>query len=215
MIGSKVNALLTKGYARAASHIGTPHQQYRPASAINPLATALATVNASFNIGGSYKNQAKADQLLWQCLTDAGSLQIGDYLVGTYTWAIIGLQELMPVLALRCTDLITISRGTPSFNTTDGLQDTVTVIAQGLPCYMQLKRDKGFSEPLGFPAPSNSSAAMPMFDLTVCLGGVTPDGFIKDGDMVTLASGQLLKVDAVATSTVTMDLACTPYVPSA
>ena len=215
MIGSQVAALLTKGYARAASHVGMPHQQYRPASAINPLTTVLATVNASFNIGGSYKSQAKADQTLWQCITDAGTLQVGDFLVGSFTWSVIGMQALMPVLALRCNDSITVSRGTPLFDPTDGLHDTLTVIAQALPVYVQLKRDKGFSEPVGFPAPSNSSAAMPMLDLTLGLGGVVPAGFIEAGDMVTLSSGQKFKVDAVTTSTVTMALACTPYEPTA
>lgn len=215
MDGTTLNSRIYNGYAKAASHIGQLQAQYRPASAISPLTASIGNLLASFNIGGQYANQAKADVLMWQAILDGSQVQIGDYLVGEHTWAIIGMEPLMPVIALRCTDKVTVSRGSRSFTTADGLSQTETVIAQDLPCYVQLKRDKGFGSPAGFPAPTNTSAPMPAWFVYVCLGGVTPAGFFKEGDVVTASSGQKWKIDAASSSTVMWQLACVPYEPNA
>ena len=218
MDGTRLQSLLNTGYARAASHIGTPHAWYRAATPINPLqaVNSLGTLQASFNIGGQYLNQPKADVWLWQTIVDGAQVEIGDYLSGADNWCIVGKQALMPIIALRCTDTISISRAGAVTQTADGAQQSTVSIASGIPCYIQLKRDKGFSSPAGFQGgATNTSAPMPEWLVYVGLGGVTPQGFIQDGDMITNESGNQWKVDAASTSTVIWQLSCTPFKPDA
>ena len=217
MDGATLQGRIYHGYAQASAKVGTAHTQYRPSSAINPLGTALGTLLASFNIGGSYANQAKQDQILWQAVLDGTQVDIGDYLVGAETWAIIGKQALMPVLAMRCTDTLSMSRrnSTPTQGP-DGTTYGTTQLAAAVPCYVQLKRDKGFSAPAGFQGgATNTSAPIPEWNIFVCLGGVTPAGFFQPGDVITTGAGETLKIDAASTSTVMWQLACTPYKPNA
>ena len=218
MDGMRLQSLLNTGYARAASRIGTPHAWYRAASPFDPLQpiNSLGTLPASFNIGGQYINQAKADVWLWQALVDGTQVQIGDYLGGSETWCIVGMQALMPIIALRCTDSISISRAGVITQTVDGAQQSTVSVATNIPAYIQIKRDKGFSAPAGFQGgATNTSAPMPEWLIYVGLGGVTPDSFIKDGDMITNEAGNQWKVDAASTSTVIWQLFCTPYKPDA
>jgi len=217
MDGATIQARLYAGYAKAALRIGTLHTQYRPSSAITPIAAGnvIASIPASFNIGGKYANQPKADVWLWQAVLDGSAVAIGDYLIGAETWCIVGMQALMPIIALRCTDTISISRAGTVTQGADGAQQGTVAVASGIPCYVQLKRDKGFSAPTGFPAPTNTSAPLPEWLIYVCLGGVTPAGFIKDGDIITTSGGQKWRIDAASSSTVIWQLSCTPYSPDA
>ena len=216
MDGATLNALIYKGYAKGATHVGMPHAQYRAANAINPLSTTpIATIPAAFSVGGNFDNQSNPDQIIWQVVADGSQLAVGDYLVGAHAWAIIGMEELMPVMAMRCTDSITVARGSRSFTVQDGLMQSETIIGQNLPCYIQLKRDKGFSAPAGFPAPTNSSAPMPEWTVYLPLGGVTPAGFFREGDSITASDGQQWKIDAASSSTVIWQLACVPFEPNA
>jgi hypothetical protein len=219
MDGTTLNAKVYAGYAKAALRIGTAHTQYRPSSAITPIAAGniiTPALQASFNIGGQYKNQSKADVWLWQAVLDGSAVAIGDYLVGAETWCIVGMQALMPIIALRCTDTISISRAGTVTQGADGAQQGIVTVASGIPCYVQLKRDKGFSAPSGFQAgATNTSAPLPEWLIYLCMGGVTPMGFIKDGDTITASNGQKWRVDAASSSTVSWQLSCTPYSPDA
>ena len=218
MDGKRLQSLLNTGYARAASHIGTPHLWYRAATPNNPLQSVnrLGTLAASFNIRGQYLNQPKADVWLWQAIVDGSQVEIGDYLSGENIWCIVGKQPLMPIIALRCNDMISISRAGAITQTADGAQQSTQQIASGIPCYIQLKRDKGFSMPAGWQGgATNTSAPMPEWLIYVGLGGVTPHGFIQEGDMIINEAGNQWKVDAASTSTVIWQLACTPYKPNA
>ena len=152
MNGATLNGLIYKGYARAASKIGVSHAQYRPTSPLTPFATQYGTIDAAFSVAGSFAKQTQADQILWQAVADGSKLALGDYLVGPHTWCIVGMEPLMPVIALRCTDTISISRSSEAFSATDGLTQTLTQIAAGIPCYIQLKKDKGWSAPVAPPA---------------------------------------------------------------
>lgn len=218
MDGATLQSRIYHGYAQAAAKIGTPHTQYRPATAMTPIApiNSLGSINATFNIGGSFANQAKADVLLWQGVLDGSAVDIGDYLVGAQTWVIVGKQALMPVMALRCTDSVNIARAGAVTQTADGAQQSTVQVAASVPCYIQLKRDKGFSAPAGFQGgATNTSAPMPEWQVFLCLGGVTPAGFIREGDIITTSTGDQWKVDAASTSTVIWQLSCTPYLPDA
>ncbi len=215
MDGALLNTKIQRGYAIAAGKIGVSHTWYRPSSPLTPFASAIGSLSAAFNVAGSFAKQTQADQIFWQAIADGSQLALGDYLVGPHTWCIVGMEPLMPVIAMRCTDTISISRGSESFSATDGLSQSLTTIAAGIPCYIQLKRDKGFGSPAGFPAPTNSSAPMPEWNVFVGLFGVTPDGFIHDGDLVQDQNGNQWKVDAASNSTLAWQLACTPYKPNA
>lgn len=219
MDGATLQSLIYKGNARAAAKIGTTHQQYRPTGlSVAPLdaSNLIGTAAASFNIGGAYNGQNKPDQILWQAIVDGAAVQIGDYLVGEHTWAIVGMDQLMPIMAMRCTDTVTIKRnGGTTFSATSGAVQSEATIATNVPCYIQLKRDKGFSAPAGFPAPTNSAAPMPEWLVYICLGGVLPVGAIKDGDLLESSDGQTWKVDAASSSTLIWQLACVPYQPDA
>lgn len=220
MDGATLQSRIYAGLARAASHVGVSHAWYRPGSAAGAIIAAvnqLGTLPASFNIGGgAYKGQTKPDQLLWQAIVDGAQVQVGDYLVGQSIYCIVGLQPLMPIMALRCTDTISVSRMGAAVATGDGTSYGTTQIAAAIPCYIQLKRDKGFSAPAGFQGgATNTSAPMPEWDIYVGLGGVTPAGFFNEGDIITTSSGDQYKIDAANTSTLTWLLGCTPFKPNA
>jgi len=213
MNGTTLNAKIQRGYAIAAGKIGVSHAWYRPSSALTPFATQFGSLNAAFNVAGLFAKQTQADQIFWQAIADGSQLAIGDYLVGPHTWCIVGLEPLMPVIAMRCTDTVSISRSTEVFSATDGLTQTLTQIAAGMPCYIQLKKDKGYSAPVAFPAPTNTSAPMPEWIVYIGLGGITPDGFIQEGDLIQDENGNHWKVDAASNSTLTWQLAVTPFKP--
>ena len=215
MNGTLLNAKIQRGYAISAGKIGVSHAQYRPTNPLTPFATSIGNLPAAFNVAGSFAKQTQADQIFWQAIVDGSKLELGDYLLGLHTWCIVGLEPLMPVIAMRCTDTISISRGSESFSPTEGLSQSMTTIAANIPCYIQLKKNKGFSSPAGFVAPTNTSAPMPEWTVYVGLAGVTPDGFIHEGDMVEDQNGNQWRVDAASNSTLSWQLACTPYKPNA
>ncbi len=216
MNGDLINQKIERGYALAAAKVGATHSVYRAPSAISPLlSTPVVTTPIGFNIAGQYKDQVQGDQLLWEVIVDPTLVQVGDYLVGPHTWMVVGMEPLMPMVALRCTDKITASRGTESFSQTEGLHSSVQAYAVDVPCYIQLKRDKGFGAPAGYPAATNASAPTPEWIIYTGISGVTPAKFFKEGDMITLTTGQLLRIDAASSSTLTWQLVCTPYYPNA
>lgn len=146
MNGALLQQKLVNGRARAASQIGTSHNQYR-GTPTNPLAPAslIGSVQASFNINGAYKGQSSADQLYWQVI-NSGTIQIGDYLVGTHTWCIVAIDQLLPPIALRCTDSLTFSR--PAAAAQVGALSYQTVAAQAIyatsvPGYLSAKKETG------------------------------------------------------------------------
>ncbi len=213
MNGTLLNAKIQRGYAIAAGKIGVSHAQYRPTDPLTPFATSIGNLPAAFNVAGSFAKQTQADQIFWQAIVDGSKLELGDYLLGLHTWCIVGLEPLMPVIAMRCTDTVSISRSTEVFSATDGLTQTLTQIASGIPCYIQLKKNKGYSAPVAFPAPTNTSAPMPEWIVYIGLGGITPDGFIQEGDLIQDENGNHWKVDAASNSTLTWQLAVTPLKP--
>ncbi len=98
--------------------------------------------------------------------------------------------------------------------TQDGAAQGSTVIAASLPASIQLKRDKGFSAPVGFQGgATNTSAPMPAW--MIYLPATAPQ--ILDGDIVTdLATpSRQWKVDAAEFTPLGWQLGCTPFKPDA
>lgn len=114
---------------------------------------------------------------------------------------------------------VSISRTAYSSTSTDGLTQSETVIVASTSASIQLKRDKGFSAPTAFPAPTNTSASMPAWliyiPLTTAINALGMAG-IKDGDLITdLADGRQFKADACEYTPIEWQIACTPYKPTA
>ncbi len=148
MDGATIQTRINSGLAKASSFIGLSHNQYRPATISAPISSGnlLGTMLASFNIGGKYTGQNKQDQLFWQAILPRGSVQLGDYLVGTNTYCIVGMDALMPPIALRCTQTLTFSRANQ--DSAVGLQpysdvNVSTIYAAGVPGAISQKKESG------------------------------------------------------------------------
>jgi len=218
--GASVQAQYYKGLARAAARMGTPHTQYRPAGATinDPLnaANTLATLNANFNIGGKYPGQTKVSQNYWQAILDGTAVELGDYLVSAQTWCIVALDQLMPPIALQCDNAITVKRASYGFTASEGAASSETLILTACPCSIVLKRDKGFSVPVGFPTKSNTDAPMPMYTIMVYTGASPTSGVpILSGDLVTDLAGKTYKVESEQWSPLGTMLSATHYRPQA
>lgn len=109
---------------------------------------------------------------------------------------------------------ISVQRAGAVTQTQDGAVQTTVTIAASVPASIQLKRDKGFSAPVGFQgAQTNTSGPMPAW--MVYVAASSPQ--ILDGDMITdLATpSRVFKVDAAEFTPLGWQLACTPYKPNA
>lgn len=115
---------------------------------------------------------------------------------------------------------VTITRPSGTLTqTADGaVQGTTSVIAT-TPAAIQLKRDKGASSPVAFPAATNTSAPLPYWmiylQMVSGLAALGPNG-IRDGDSVLDdGSGRQWKVDAAEYTPLGWRLACSVYKPDA
>lgn len=204
MDGTTLQARIYAGMARAAKHIGTPHDQYR-GTPTNPLQAAnkIAILNASVNINGSYIGQVKTEQLYWQIIADGAALQIGDYLVGAHTCVVVAMDALLPPLALRCPDRISITR--PASQTGVGAQPygaplSTSAVATNLPCYINLKRETGRPE-----TRLPGDAGLRGFFAAACW---LPDGMIHDRDLLTDQNGNRYQVTAANHGLLGYELLC-------
>lgn len=180
MDGATLQTRLYAGLAKAAAHIGTAHDQYR-GTPTNPLQAAnkIATLQASANINGQYSGQVKAEQPYWQVIADGAALQIGDYLVGAHTYAVVALDALLPPLSLRCPHTVTITRpGAPAGVGTQpyGAPTTTTTVATNVPAYVLLKTERG-AQPAKLPG---DAALRAFYDVLLWL----PANTVQSRDLV-------------------------------
>lgn len=192
------------GLGRAATQVGTTHTQYRPLGSVisNPISLPynIGTLSAAFTLAGgmkpgAYPAQAKADQLYWQAIAPVLSLKIGDYLVGVNTYCIVGLDNLVVPIALRCTQTLTFSR--PTTAAPIGLQgyssfetQPAVVYASDIPCTVNLKKQTGKSE-THLPG---DPALRAFYDVTFYL----PEGTVQHRDIATDAFGVRYQVVSVS-----------------
>jgi hypothetical protein len=222
MTGAGVQALIAQGLGVAAASVGVPYTQYRPAGASldDPIVAAnqIGTINALFTQAAGmapkkWAAQAKPDTPFWYFIANLANINVGDYLVGDYTYGIVIMQTLMMPMALRCPDTVSIQRGVSAFTTGEGYSQTLTTLYSSLPASISVKRDKGFSKPPGFPAATETPTPLPMFDITVV--PAIPDGAILAGDMITDQNGQQYRVDAAIWRPSGYYLNCGPYIATA
>lgn len=140
------------GYGKAALRIGPTYNVYRATSFLNPISAPnwIGSTNASFNIGGTYNGQSKANQLYWQAIVDASVLQVGDILVGPETYVMVAMDPLMPPIALRCTQTLNFMR--PIVDNAPGAQpypnpQMDTAYATGIPGVLTVKKETGRPDP--------------------------------------------------------------------
>ncbi len=192
MDGSRLQSLLNTGYARAASHIGTPHAWYR-GGMMNPTGPQyqMGTLSAAWSVDAAFKTPPNYQTLLYRAFVDISQAQPGDVLVGTQTFVLLETGPLMPPLGLICTDQLQIERATAG--PTPGLQAYIdqtasTIIAQGLPGNVQIKKEVG-TLPTNLPADVSRKTYW-------LVSFYAPNGFVKDGDIITDGEGCRYQVTA-------------------
>ena len=114
MDGVTLQKRVYRGYAIAAPRIGIAHDLYRPATALNPLATGnkIASLPVSFNAQDmKYGKPNGYGKPLWYAVADGAQTKVGDYLKGpSGTFFIVAQQPLLPILAVDCNRTIDIKR---------------------------------------------------------------------------------------------------------
>lgn len=113
MDGTKAQTLVYRGYAIAASKLGTAYSQYRPTSAdLTGLAPISTSLLASFNAEDmTYSRPNKYAKPTWYALVDGTKTQVGDYLIGAAgTFFIAAQQPLLPILAVECNRTLSFAR---------------------------------------------------------------------------------------------------------
>ena len=111
---------------------------------------------------------------------------------------------------------VSVQRVAYSFVSGEGAAQSSTTIISSTQASIQLKRDKGASQPVGFGSPTNTSSPLPYWIvfIPVSVGSMT---VIQDGDMVTDLgqTTRVFKVDAAEYTELGWALYCSPYKPDA
>ena len=114
MDGVTLQKRVYRGYAIAAPRIGIAHDLYRPATALNPLATGnkIATLPVSFNNEDfKYGRPSKYGDPTWYAVVDGAQTRVFDYLKGpSGTFFIAAQQALLPIFAVECNRTINVYR---------------------------------------------------------------------------------------------------------
>jgi len=183
MNGDRLQQLVYKGYSKAAMRIGFEHGIYRSATAINPInpSNLQGTTLVSANVSWEYMRANKYGNAVWQLVADGRELQRFDYLVGSSTYFVAGMQPLLPILGVECNKIVTVKR--PYQQPGKGYQGysgntaaTEETLMQNCPASI-LENSNGESSPAKIPGDTK----MPwMRCLLPYLGGV----IIKTGDIV-------------------------------
>lgn len=173
MDAATIQNRLYKGYGKAALRLGMVHNQYRPAGAVDPLATVRGTLYASFNAEDfGYKRPNKYGAPTWYGVLDGSLTQPGDYLTGPERTVFIAAQQLhLPVLVVDCNRTICLIRPAAPVSVGDvgysgEVADTdVTVLGQRAPDGSIAKGwpasilSKGRDEPTGTGLPATTKNA--------------------------------------------------------
>jgi hypothetical protein len=114
MDGTVLQQKVYYGYAQSALRVGLTYSQYRPTSALDPIAAGnlLQTLPAAFNAEDmKFSKPVVYAKATWFCLVDGRQTQVGDYLVGPeLTYFIAAQQALLPILAVLCNRTINLLR---------------------------------------------------------------------------------------------------------
>lgn len=149
MDGARIQALVSRGYGKAAKRLGKPCDLYRPADVLDPLAllTKITTLPAAFDATPAYgfTRPNSYGDALWHGLFDTAQTQVGDYLVGEDgTWFIAAQQPILPTICVACDRIVSIRRpaapgavGALGYSAT--VPDDEAVLMQGWPAGMVMR----------------------------------------------------------------------------
>lgn len=115
------------GTGGLAEALGEPFDIYRPSGLSNPLAfvNKRDTCKAAFTSGSSqgynFQKAPGYSEALWSTLIDPSGLQQGDFLhASDMTYFIAAMEPLLPVLSVRCNQVVKIERPTGANTGTGG-----------------------------------------------------------------------------------------------
>lgn len=163
MDGIKLVGKVYKGYGIAAKKIGFVHSQYRPTTAINPISAPFlisTTFYASFNVSWNYMKSNKYGNSVFQMVADGRVMKVGDYFVGYNTWFVIGMEPVLPILAVQCNAVVDVKR--PQTTITKGAvgymgdkpNQNDTILMQNIPCSLLIE-GRGKENPVKLPMDSS------------------------------------------------------------
>lgn len=110
MDGNDIQKKIYSGYEKAVQRLGVPFNQVRPSVALNPIAIVQNVQKAAFSPDGKFLKPAGYGKPVWQALVDGRKTEVGDYFVGAdATFFIIAMQALLPILAVKCNHVISVS----------------------------------------------------------------------------------------------------------
>jgi hypothetical protein len=193
---ARVQGKVYKGYAKAASELGSPYNVYRSTTGLTPIAVGnfVSTVLMTANVSWNYMKANAYGNSVWQLIVDGRIVNVGDYLVENSTidsilpstFFIIAKQEILPILGIKCDRVITITE--PNISMSKGpteyggyTKDDVITLMQNCPCSF-ITAGKGEEAEAKLP----TDAKLPMFFCFVpFLGGVQ----IKTGHIITDQTG--------------------------
>ncbi len=116
------------GYGKAATVLGPTLSLYRAQAAltapvveanlVGPIAAQFTVANTAFN----FLRAPKENEFVWFCLIDGSQVQVGDVLTdGTaLTYYIAQMESLLPIVAVQCTNVVTIERPLSALAPTGG-----------------------------------------------------------------------------------------------
>lgn len=146
MSQSSIQKKLYNAYGKIANVIGTDFDIYRPAELNNPIVDSnfMTTQKVSFSKDEKYKKPASEGLSIWNCWTNGNlealfDIQQGDMLYsqekGT-TYYIASAEPLLPILAIRAPNRISVSNSSTYGDSGTGYGPTATVEASSVPCYI-------------------------------------------------------------------------------
>jgi hypothetical protein len=138
MDGATLQARIYAGYAKDAQHTGLLYSVYRPDTPILPtdLSYLVGTAYCRFAAEKRFEVPHKWKEPTYYLYADGRELEKGDFLVSDdATYFIADKQALLPMQAVRCNDVISISR--PRYVETTIVEDP---IATAYPIFRQLKK---------------------------------------------------------------------------
>lgn len=133
---SLIQARVDQGYAKAASVLAAPYQQYRAAGPNNPIAEPLETINVWITTDPALKGLMPMTFGKPQCFAavERDGLEVGDYLVGQLgTFFVTSIDYPSPVAMIYCNRIINAARAQDALQPGANIQRFGTAIQTATP----------------------------------------------------------------------------------
>lgn len=193
----RIQGKVFKGYAKAASKLGSNYCVYRSTTGMDPISfgNLIATIPVSANVSWNYMKANKYGNSVWQLLIDGRIVNVGDYLVEVSTindilpstFFVAAKQELLPMLGIGCDRIISVTRPAYKSAATKGnigtagyrRKDAVTIMSNCPASFIMTS--KGETNPIALPSD-------PKLSWFICFLPYLGDVYIHLGDIIEEAS---------------------------